>query len=348
MPTHRLPCARASTLPALSLTILLAACASPGQPPVSERSAGSDVVRGPIGSAVGAPVISPAELEGGGWLASFREGVRLGTDRAVRWIDSWFGDRPASAHQGLVHGRLSLNTLWREDNGLDHNLRFRAKVDLPNLQEKAYLFIGQDNENDFITDQPDAFTRQSRLLAEERREDQTFFAGLGYALRDNIDLRVGIKGGLNAYAQARYTKRWTLSGQAYTEFRETLFWAVRDGFGLTTAFDYDHTLAPQLALRWKNAATVSQSTDALSWKSSLGLYQALGDQRQLSYEALISGETGDRVRVGEYGLRTTYRQAIHRDWLFGELIVGHFWPRSDDDPARQRSWAMGVGLEMLF
>ena len=158
MSPHRLPCARTRALPALTLALLLTACATPGQPPVTERSAGSDLVRGPIGSAVGAPAISTAEPQDGGWLASFREGVRSGTDRTVRWIDSWFGDPPTGSHQGLVHGRLSLNTLWREDNGLDHNLRFRAKVDLPNLQEKAYLFIGQDNENDFITDQPDAFT----------------------------------------------------------------------------------------------------------------------------------------------------------------------------------------------
>ena len=30
------------------------------------------------------------------------------------------------------------------------------------------------------------------------------------------------------------------------------------------------------------------------------------------------------------------------------FIVGHFWPRDEDAAERDKSWAAGIGVEMLF
>ncbi|HNQ76133.1 MAG TPA: hypothetical protein PKM39_05785 [Pseudothauera hydrothermalis] len=38
----------------------------------------------------------------------------------------------------------------------------------------------------------------------------------------------------------------------------------------------------------------------------------------------------------------------HRDWLIGELIGGHFWPRDRDDAAPGRRWAGGASIELRF
>jgi hypothetical protein len=29
-------------------------------------------------------------------------------------------------------------------------------------------------------------------------------------------------------------------------------------------------------------------------------------------------------------------------------VLGHFWPREDEDSPRQRAWAVGVNLKMRF
>ena len=281
------------------------------------------------------------------WIDSTRKGLRDFTEDIGRGVDSWFGDIPFEGRKRLVNGRLGISTLWRRDDGFRFNVRFNGKFDLPNLEHKTYLYFGQDNERELITDQPETFSRQQRLQAEDQDDDQTFFAGVGYALRENIDLRGGIRGGLNPYVQARYRKRWYFA-EDEIEFRETLFWEVKEGLGITTSLNYRHGFSRTLELRWRNAATLSQSTDALAWQSSLGLFKSLGKPRQLSLEALINGETGDPVRVAEYGLRTTYRQAIYKDWLHGEAIIGHFWPKEEVDAERERAWAAGVGVTIHF
>ncbi len=281
-------------------------------------------------------------------LETAREKVYNATEWAARGIDSWFGDKPFEDGGRISQGRLGLRTLWRQDNGFDFNLRFRVRMELPNARDRAYLIIGRENERELVTDKPDAFSRQQQLLSEDRNQDDTFFAGLGVALRDSIDLRVGVRGGYKIYTQARYTKEWMLSERDRTEFRETIFWTVSEGFGSTTSFDYEHFYSPSLAFRWLNSGTVSEKTDGFAWSSSAGMYKAFGDDKLLSAEALVNGETGIGVGVREYGVRIKWQQPVYRDWLIGELVFGHFWPRKDEYSERDSSWAIGGGLEMRF
>ncbi|MFP4155127.1 MAG: hypothetical protein ACLFSG_05470 [Halothiobacillaceae bacterium] len=281
------------------------------------------------------------------WLHGSREGLRHSTYWLLSHIDGWFGDKPFE-EGGEVGGRLRLRGLHRADEGFKGSLRFRLQVHMPNLDEKAYLFFGRDNEEELIDDRPETFSRSQLLLPENRREDETFFAGVGYHLLDNVDLRLGVRGGYKVYAQARYGVRWWLSDRASLEFRETLFVAVSDGVGATSALDYTHALSERLVFRWRNAGTFGSETDGLRWSSAAGLFQVLGDRREMSLELLANGESGRRVGVGEYGLRGIYRQPVYRDWLVGEVILGHFWPRDEDDNERQKAWALGLGVEMAF
>ena len=262
-------------------------------------------------------------------------------------VNDWFGDRPFEDGGKVTHGRLGLRNLWRQDEGWDTNVRFRARFDLPNLRDKAYVFIGRQNERELLTDQSEAFTREQLLLEERRREDQTGFAGLGVALRRNLDFRVGVRGGMKVYTQVRYRKQWALTEQDRIEFRETIFWNNKDKFGSTTALDYEHAFTPTLSLHWQNATTISEKTDDFAWGSSLGLFKRFGDDRILSGEMVVTGETGAKENVDEYGVRMKWTQPVYREWLIGEFIVGHYWPQREDRE-RERAWAVGANLEMRF
>ncbi|MBP8216519.1 MAG: hypothetical protein KAX54_02605 [Thauera sp.] len=291
--------------------------------------------------------VSPEAAQEEGILDTTRSHVRGFSLWLGESVNDWFGDRPFTDGGKVTHGRLGLRNLWRQDEGWDTNVRFRARFDLPNLRDKAYVFIGRQNERELLTDQSEAFTREQLLLEERRKEDQTGFAGLGVALRKNLDFRVGVRGGLKFYTQARYRKQWALSEQDRIEFRETIFWNNKDKFGSTTALDYEHAFTPKLSLHWQNATTISEKTDDFAWGSSLGLFRRYGDDRMLSGEMVVTGETGAKENIDEYGVRMKWTQPVYRDWLIGEFIVGHYWPQREDRE-RDRSWAAGVNLEMRF
>lgn len=298
--------------------------------------------------------VSPEVAQEEGLLDVSRTRVRGFSLWLGETVNDWFGDRPFEDGGKVTHGRLGLRNLWRQDEGWDTSVRFRARFDLPNLRDKAYFFLGRQNERELVTDQSEAFTREQLLLQESQRDDQSGFAGLGVALRKHFDFRAGVRGGLKFYSQARYRKQWALSEEDRIEFRETVFWTTRDKFGSTTSFDYQHRFDPTLALQWQNSATISDRTDDFAWGSSLGLFKQMGKDRLLSAELIARGETGARENVGEYSVRMKWTQPVYREWLIGELIVGHYWPQYDDEDEdgdireRERSWAVGANLEMRF
>ena len=276
-----------------------------------------------------------------------RETARSTAEWLARSVDSWFGDRPFEEGGKVTHGRLDLTYLHRKDEGNDFSVRFNARFRLPNLERRTYLFLGRDDQREVVADTPAAFTRQDRLQS-ERGSEQRFFAGLGYDWHENVDFRVGFRGGLKPYAQARYRQRWAAGQHGLMEFRETLFWSVADHLGSTTALSYERSLSPTLALRWLNAATITQRSKEFDWSSDLALVKDFGLGRQGSVEGIVNGLTGSGVAVHEWGLQTRWQQPLHRSWLYGELIVGRFWARPDPATPREAVWALGLGMKMRF
>jgi len=282
------------------------------------------------------------------------DNVLEGTRRSVRstavWlasgVDSWFGDKPFAEGGEVKDGRLSVGFLKRQSEGVDTRIRFNARLRLPNVERRAYLFIGLDNDREVVADTPGAFSRQDRLLS-ETPDERSFFTGLGLSLRDNFDLRLGFHG-IKPYTQARYRQPWTLSERDQVEFRQTFFWRISDRLGSTTALSYEHALASDLALRWLTASTITQKAPQFDWSSIVGAYKSFGGERLLSLELIASGRLSGGATVGEYGAQTKWLQPFYRDWLLGEFLAGYFWPRLDLAHERTHRWALGFSTIMRF
>ena len=279
-------------------------------------------------------------------IESTRSTVRSTAEWLARGVDSWFGDRPFEDGGEVTNGRASIGLTKREGDDAKLSLRFNARFRLPNLERRAYVFVGRDNPRDVVTDKPGALSNQDRLLR-ETREERTFFAGLGGDLSDAIDLRLGFRRA-KPYAQARYRYGWELEQRGLIEFRQTVFWTLQDSFGSTTALSWERAYSPTRAARWLTAATITRDTRKFAWSSILGGYQSFGERRLLSLEALTSGEEGTGVGPSEYGVQARWTQPVVENRLIAEFLVGQFWPRPDVLTPRRRVGALGAHLKMEF
>lgn len=277
---------------------------------------------------------------------STRSSVRAMAVWLARGVDSWFGDRPFEQGGRVTDGRLSTALLFRQHEKVDFDLRFNARFRLPNIEDKLYGFVGRDDRRDVIADRPGAFSRQDRLLWDDTR-DQAFFVGLGRALSETVDLRLGLRG-VRPFAQARYKTQWLIGPNDLADFRQTLFWTLDDRLGSTTVLSYEHAFTPELAARWLNSATITQETEVFEWATLLGGYRSFGDQQVLGLEAVANGVQGSGIGPSDYGLQLRWEQPVYEDWLLGGVLVGHFWPRKDEPSPRERAWALGVSLKMRF
>lgn len=333
----------------LAMTIPFWAWADPAQPPAPAASA--PAAPAPAASAVQAETEpSPPATEEGladAAIALTRKQARNSLEWLARGVDGWFGDIPFTEGGKVTDGELGWSLFKRTDQAPTQAFRFKARFRLPNLQSREYIFIGNAERNEIVTDRPDTFNRQQQLLRNDT-QDNSFFAGIGTALRESIDLRLGFRGGLKPYAQARYRQRWQLAQAELLEFRETLFYSLTDRLGSTTAVSVEHTQNPTLAFRWLNVATATQHSQDLAWSSSLGAYQSFGPQRVLACEAVWSGVVGDSVTVADYGLQARWSQPVHKDTLIGDIIIGHFWPKPQASEPRGRAWAVGTELRLKF
>lgn len=267
----------------------------------------------------------------------------------ARGVDSWFGDKPFEDGGRVTDGRLSLAVFKRQDDQPDFDLRFSAHFRLPNLEHRAYLFVGRDDLRSTIREKPEVLSSQQRLLAAQP-ENRSFLAGLGLTLPNSVDVRLGLGARLKPYVQARYTRLWAWGPGQSADFRETVFWSQDERLGSTTALTYQIALRQDLALRWLGAATITQTSRNFEWSSSLGTYQSLGGQRLLSFEALVygTGTSGNGVGRSDIGLLAKWEQPIHGQRLTGEIVGGHFWPRPDSLSPRGRAWAVGGNLKLRF
>ena len=298
-------------------------------------------------AAVGVGVRAEApSAEEAGPPEALRTSVRQTALWLARGVDSWFGDKPFSDGGSVTEGRLGLSLLHRPDED-SASVRFNARFRLPNLEDKAYVFVGRDNPREVISDQPGAFTRPQRLQPEDR--DQTsFFAGVGVLLRESTDLRVGFRGGLKPYVQLRYRQPLKLGDQKLAEFRQTFFWTVDDHLGSTTAVSLERAVHADLAVRWLVSGTVTQASRRLGVSSNLGAYRLFGQQRQLAVELIATAEQHTGVGLTDYGVQARWQQPVYADWLVGEVLVGHFWPRPNDSVPRDPGWAAGLSLTLHF
>lgn len=291
------------------------------------------------------PSAEPAAEGDDDMISATRRSMRTGVDWLARYVDSWFGDKPFDEGGSVTNGRLSINVQWQEDQGFEPRLRFGARFRLPNVERYAYAFIGRDNDQETVADVPAALSRQEQLQP-EAREDQAFFVGLGTSLLDLFDFRIGFNVNQLLYAQLRYRRDWLLGERDRLAFRQT-FYANRDTYlGSTTALSYEHDFSPTLLLRWVGGTTISKVTEQFVWSSNVALFKQFRRWQVLTLETLIEGSQDDGIT--RYGLQCRWQQPVYKDWLIGEIGVGHFWQYETATTDRERRWAAAANIKLLF
>ncbi len=281
-----------------------------------------------------------------------REQIEETVCSAALWFDGLFGDhRNVDAARG-AYGRLETSVEHSEFYGFKTRTRFRLRVDLPNLEERASIFIGRDNEDNLVRDRAEGFALRSEFPQIDDRDQ--FFAGFGYSLPRNRRFRTDIKVGVRSISDPRAFVQGRMEYLAYADdvklvqFRLTPFYSTRDGLGVTPGVDISRVLTPRLLGRWSTVATYSDTTLGWDWRSALVLYQGFGWQRGLAYEAFIRGVTETDVKLREYGLRTVYRQPLASGRLYVQPLLGYSWPKELPDTTRRGAYLVGVGLELPF
>jgi hypothetical protein len=286
-------------------------------------------------------------------IDTMRAGLHRGVCSTARFVDRLFGrENQYSEYVDESSGRAGVTLGWDEQNDYEVDTRFRASVNLPQINERFNATIGRASQDEYLADEIGVFNPAVGAFSDD--DPAEWFAGVGYRAhrgRDSrFDLGAGIKleTPLNPYANARYRRYIYGPPGLLLTLRTTFFVENDEGFGVTQAFDVDKVLNQAYLLRLSNSLRMSEETDGVRWRFRPALYQAIDYRRAMRYEAFVRGET-DGTQPDLYGVGITHRRSAWRDWLFLEFGAELFWA-DGPLPADRCNSCVGaaIGIEILF
>lgn len=270
---------------------------------------------------------------------------------ASHWLDGLFGDNPFDPKEGRINGYLALVTEKREDGGWESVPRIRTRVKLPQASKRFDLFFDRDKESQSIASESAALHPEASAPTEENTNQ----VGIGYLLHqgmtDLLNVRLGLRlrsGKPDLFARSQYATFFAERPKSRWNFEQTLFWRTSEGFGETTALEYERHVGGPNIFRWSNSATYSETSDGFRWNSVFSFFYALKEDRaiQLSYGA--NGETKQVESVANHGPRVSYRQRLEQRWLVVELYTGIDNFKDETMPIRQEQAYVGARIEAHF
>lgn len=283
------------------------------------------------------------------WLRSGQDRLGATAWSWVETIDGWFGDRPFAESGGRVSGGVRISGQQLGTEAFSTVTRFQINARMPNVDERILLFAGREDPEKLVQDRQEdtvaeGETRQQEILSEEA----DFFAGLGVRFRENVELRLGVRGGYKPYTQLRLRANVFVGERQYWQVTETIFFSVDSGAGSTTVLAHSYRWEPGRTYRTRVSGTISTQRVGADWNGASGWLWEPEGKRQWKLESVWRGNTSAPVPVRQYGMQGVGRVPIIEDWMIFEGIVGRMFTRYDTASQRRGEWLVGVGIEMLF
>jgi hypothetical protein len=261
-------------------------------------------------------------------------------------IDRFFGaDRHyEESNKSVLQLDLTRVTGYNGD-GL-YILSGRAKLDLPNTEERLHLTLESNPDQNATNDQSRTQTQPT-----QRSTVESIAAALRFESSGNERWHFSTDTGLQfqgpattPFTRARGSVSGTF-GSWHTKASETVFWFNTIGAGETTRFDFERLLNEPLLLRISSNATWLHDQQNFDLRQDLSLFHTWDERTALLYQASVFGISEPKTHVTDYVLLVSYRYRLHRDWLFFELDPQIHFPI---DKQFHTSPALVMRLEMLF
>lgn len=288
-----------------------------------------------------------AEEEALPWLDRTHLRLSQSLCNQVRRFDQFFGDVNFDEQYNNSFMRIRNSVVW--ENTTSTELRFRprvrAKIRLPNAEDKFNLIITDDSQD------PDTLSSANEVQPEQGNTDNNVSTAVRWvarksrALELNFDIGARINDGLTTFLRGRYRKQFALSNDRILRFTETVYWRDREGFGERTQVDLEKLINPNLVARWTSAGTFGENSKGFEWTQRLTLFKQIDPLRAIAYNIGAVGHTRPAPEVENYGFSVRYRKNIYSHWLYAEVEPELNWPlETDRDIAPKITFRLEVQL----
>jgi len=237
----------------------------------------------------------------------------------ARRIDEFFADEKLYYESSGSFVRLTVDHVWqqRDDNGFTGNIR--VKLNLPRTNEKYKFVI--ESDPDRLRDELDSDVQSSPVDA---ADNQDYFAGLQTVIgrEDRWRYRAGIgikvRSPVDSYIRIGARRIYPFTFWSL-RLDESMYWFDRDGQSFITAIEFNRSLHDKLLFRAKTQARWAEKQDSIGSSQVFTLYQTLDENRLVSLQAGVYGESEPTLHASNYLVSASFRQNLRQQYLFLEL-----------------------------
>ncbi len=246
--------------------------------------------------------------------------ISSGVEALASTLDEFFSNDKVFYESSGTYLRLRGDMIRDENGELQYTGDIRFKLRLPNTKKKIKLTFESDAD-----ERRDNNAGQSENIPANAAKNNDYFAGLqatlgkkhAWQFKPSIGLRLGST--VEPYFRLRARRRYMLEKWSI-HWAETAYWFNSTGTGLDSLLEFNNKITDDDLFRAGSFARWTNKTDYYELNQTFSMFHTLSDRKALSYYVTIYGISEPTISATRYLIGLTYRQRIHKDYLFFEII----------------------------
>jgi len=284
------------------------------------------------------------ETEKRSWLDQSHGTLLLRTQKAAIWFDNFFGDSRNEEDPATMRIRFTLGWRGSQHNDNDTFFQVRVKAKLPNLKERLYLELNNEE-----IEAPTLPLESQELQDTDNVTGDEYNAVLSWLKRttakEKVSARIGLRSGSNIYILGRYQRYHNLTRTIKLRLTPDIF--IDSGYGSGTRLLGElHYLSGTTGLiRFSAKGQLAHRSEGVEWRSGLSYTHRLANNEAIVWGFYLRGKSSGDYDVDNYSHSVRLRKQFLRPYLFYEVEPFMSWPA---DNGYQTDNGIVLNLQMVI
>lgn len=249
-----------------------------------------------------------------------QEYITAKMESMARNLDEYFTDNRDYYVSSGSYLKIRQSVVLKERGIIQSPRSVSFKLRLPNTEKRLKIFFETPTEKQpyDISTQTEETPPKTALSEGEYILGIQGESGEKYGWKYKPTLGVNIDSKLDPFARFRLTRdyqftKWNINWQ------ETPYWYDSIGWGFDSYFELNKRISDPYLFRSATFAGWVYETDNFDLSHVFSLFHSLSDKKKMSYYAGAYGLSKPNIHTTHFLLGITYRQNIHRNYLFFEV-----------------------------
>lgn len=240
-------------------------------------------------------------------------------ESVARAVDAFFANEKVTYDYSGSFARYTLDTSFEEGGVVSVIGNLDVSLRLPRTQQKLDLVL----ESDPLETQNNL--QRATTVGTEQSSNNGVYAGLQREYGNEEKWRFKPSLGLKLHFPIEYYVRL----RAYRDYKfglwnmllsESTYWYDTTGAGIDSEMVWSHVLDDNLLFRSNSLVRYTKQYERFDLSEVFLLTQPLTRRRAITYSIGFFGNTDPTMHITDYVLQARYRQLLHGNYLYLELV----------------------------